>query len=85
MRSATTAARDSAATRARAQIQTGSLGCAARDKKRHWLLRKREHMRDRRLVGSRQRFLPLVSFCLVVRDPRGETSAGREREPYLRS
>ena len=32
MRSATTAARDSAATRARAQIQAGSLGCAARDK-----------------------------------------------------
>ena len=73
MRSATTAARDSAATRARAQIQAGSLGCAARDKKRHWLLRKREHMRDRRLVGSRQRFLP-SRFIL----PRRERPPGRD-------
>ena len=39
------------------RTQTGSLGCVARDKKCHWLLRKRECMCDRKLVRSQQRSL----------------------------
>ena len=48
------------------RAQTGSVGCVAREKNvtglNHWLLRKRQRMRDRKRVGSRQRSLSFLSF-----------------------